>query len=163
MRTIEMLKTALNMFVGALVAASVSFALAVTGNVPQNGFSAIDGTWLLGLSAGTNYTYQSGITAAGTSSQATATQLPSGVYIMEIDTAASNSGVALPPCVPGTQSILYNNGAQTVQVYPSIANNLLTGIQDTINNATSLNSGSGLATHTSIAFACAKAGNWNAS
>jgi hypothetical protein len=158
------LKTALNMFVGALVASAVSFALAVQGNVPQNGFSAIDGTWLLGLSGGTNYTYQSGLTAAGTT-QATSTQMPAGIYMLEVDTAVTNAGVALPQCVAGTQTILYNNtAAANLLVYPSITNNLITGVQDTINSSTSLLAPSaGLPAHASIAFACAKNGIWNAS
>lgn len=155
-----MFKTILNMLVGALVAAGVSAAFAVTGNVPPNGFAAIDGTFINGLASGTNYTYQYGIVAAGTN-QATATQLPAGIYMLEVDTAASSTGVNLPPCIPGTQTILYNNGANPLAVYPAVANNPITAAQDTINNGTSLSGN--LASHTPIAFACAKAGNWNAS
>lgn len=156
-----MLKTAINMLIGALITAAVSTAFAVTGNVPLPGFQAVDGTWLLGLAGGTNYTYQSGITAAGTT-QATATQLNAGIYMLEVDTAGTTGlGVALPPCVPGTQLILYNNGGNPIIVYPAIANNLLTAAQDTINSVTTLSGN--LASHAPIAFACAKAGNWNAS
>lgn len=153
-----MIKTILNMLAGAFVAAAVSAAFAVTGTVPQPGFQAVDGTWLLGLSNGQNYSYQSGITAAGTT-QATATQLPASIYLLEVDTAAASTGVNAPPCLPGTQFVLHNNGANTISIYPAVANNPVTAAQDTINNTTSIT----LATRTPIAFACAKAGVWNAS
>jgi hypothetical protein len=152
-----MLKTILNMLAGALIAASVSAAFAVVGNPPVNGFGAVDGTWLNGLAGGLNNVYQSGITAAGTT-QATATQLPSGVALVEVDTAAASTGVALPPCLPGTELNLYNNGAQTLSVYPTVPNNPVTAAQDTINNGTSLSGG--IATHTLQYFSCAKAGVW---
>lgn len=155
-----MLKTILNMVVGAFVTAAVGAAFAVTGQVPVNGFAVPDGTWLLGLSGGTNYTYQSGITGAGTT-QATATQLPAGIFLLEVDTTAASTGVNLPPCIPGTQAVLYNNGANPLIVYPAVANNPITAAQDTINNGTTLSGN--LASHVSIAFACAKAGVWNAS
>lgn len=159
-----MFKTILNMLVGAFVCAAVGAAFAVVGTppLPSNGFGAVDGAWLNGLAGGTNYTFQSGIVAAGTN-QATGTQLPAGIFLIEVDTTASGTGVNLPPCIPGTQAVLYNNGATTLAVYPTVPNNPLTAAQDTINNATSLGAGSGLASHVSIAFACAKAGNWNAS
>lgn len=157
-----MLKTILNMLCGALITAAVASAFAVTGNVPQPGFQAIDGTWLLGLSGGTNYTYQYGITAAGTS-QTTATPLPANIYMVETDTVGSGTGVNLPTCIPGSQLILYNNGASTLAVFPAVANNPATGAQDTIGGFTSLNNGSGLTTKTQIAFACIKAGVWSAS
>lgn len=153
-----MLKTIAGTIMGAIVAAAMTAALAITGQVPVNGFGAVDGTWLLGLAGGTNYTYQSGITAAGTT-QATGTQLPSGIYLVEIDTAAASTGVNLPPCIPGTQMQLYNNGAQTVTIYPAVANNPITATQDTINNATSIT----LASHIGTSPVCAKAGVWFAS
>lgn len=155
-----MFKTMAHMLVGAFMAAAVSAAFAVTGTVPLPGFAAIDGTWLLGLSGGQNYSYQSGLTAAGTT-QATATQLPAGIYLMEVDTTPSSAGVNAPPCIPGTQFVLHNNGANPLAIYPAVANNPITAAQDTINNGTSLSGN--LASHTPIAFACAKAGVWNAS
>lgn len=157
-----MIKTALNMLAGAFICALVSAALAVVGTppIPSNGFGMVDGTWLNGLAGGTNYSYQSGISAAGTT-QATATQLPAGIFLLEVDTVGSGAGVNLPPCVPGTQNVLYNNGANPLAVYPSVTNNPITAAQDTINNGSSLSGN--LASHVSIAFACAKAGVWNAS
>jgi hypothetical protein len=56
--------------------------------------------------------------------------------------------------------LLYNNGANTLAVYPAIANNPVTAAQDTINNGTSLSGG--LATHTPEVFSCAKNGVWAA-
>src|ERR1700744_464625 len=126
------------------------------GTPPPNGFSAPDGSWLLGLSEGHNLTYQSGFAGAGTSSQATATQLPDLVSIIEVDTTAANSGVALPAALQGMRISLYNNGASTLTVYPAIANNPVTGSQDTINNAASAT----LATHVGATYACAKNGVW---
>jgi hypothetical protein len=157
-----MLKNIASMIVGALISAAIGFASAVTGTppTPATGFGLVDGTWLNGLAGGTNYTFQNGITAAGTT-QATATQLSPGIYLYEVDAAAASTGVALPPCIAGTQSVLYNNGAQTLTIYPSIVNNPATSAQDTINNGTSLSGG--LASHASIAFSCAKNGVWGAS
>lgn len=153
-----MLKTIRDMLLGAFFAAAVSAAFAVTGQVPLPGFAAVDGSWLLGLSGGTNYTYQSGISAAGTT-QATATQLPSGIFLIEVDTTAASTGVNLPTCIPGTQLQIYNNGAQTLTIYPAVANNPATAAQDTINNATSIT----ITSHTATSPACAKAGVWFAS
>lgn len=152
-----MLKSILNFLCGALVAAAVSAAFAVTGQPPGAGFGAIDGAWLNGLANGQNYSYQYGITAAGTT-QATATQLPSGVYLVELDTVAASTGAALPSCLQGTQFWLYNNGAQTLTVYPAVANNPVTAAQDTINNTTSVT----VATHVAEYFFCAKNGVWAA-
>lgn len=131
---------------------------AAVGTPPIAGFGLIDGNWLLGLAGGVNNTFQSGITAAGTT-QATATALPAGIYLLEVDTAAASTGVALPSCIPGIELNLYNNGAQTLAVYPAVANNPITAAQDTINNATSLSGG--IATHVPQVFSCAKAGVWS--
>lgn len=153
-----MFKTIFNMLAGALIVTGIGAAFAV-GNVPQPGFGAIDGDWLLGLANGRNRSYQYNISAAGTT-QATATQLPSDVSLIEVDTAAASSGVNLPLCRQGTILSLYNNGAQTLTVYPQVNNNPATGAQDTINSGTTLSGG--MATHTAELFFCAKNGNWAA-
>lgn len=155
-----MLKTIRDMLVGALIVGAVTAAFAVTGQPPLTGMGPglVDAQWLNGIAGGTNYTFQSGISAAGTT-QATSTPLAAGIYLYEIDTAAASSGVSLPPCIAGTQSVIYNNGLSTLTIYPSIANNPITTAQDTINNATSLS----LSSHTSTAPACAKNGVWSAS
>lgn len=152
-----MLKAALNMLAGALIAASVGSAYAVLGTPPGSGFELADGQWLNGLAAGHNNTYQYGFTAAGTT-QATSLQLPTRTALMEVDTAAASTGVALPPALKGVQLSLYNNGAQTLTVYPSINNNPVTAAQDTINNGTSFSGG--VATHVSLLCFAAKDGVW---
>lgn len=156
-----MLKTICNMLMGALVAAAVGAASAYTVGtppVPATGPGLVDGTWLNGLANGYNYSFQSGITALGTT-QATATALPAGIYMVEVDTAGSGTGVNLPPCLAGTQLIIYNNGLNTINIFPAVANNPITAAQDTINNLTSVT----LASHTQTAAACAKNGIWGSS
>lgn len=151
------LKTIRDMSVGALFAASIGAAAALVGQTPLPGFQAVDGTWLLGLANGVNYSYQYAITAAGTT-QATGTQLPASVRLIEVDTASASTGVNLPPALPGTAVSLYNNGLQTLAVYPTVPNNPVTAAQDTINNGTSFSGG--VATHVSLLCFAAKAGVW---
>ena len=127
------------------------------GIAPGTGPQEIDGNWLNGLAAGLNATYQSGLTALGTT-QATALQLAGGYTLMEIDTVAASTGVALPAAFAGTEISIYNNGLQTLTVYPQIANNPITLAQDTINNGASTTT----ATHTGLFFFCAKNGVWAA-
>lgn len=145
--------------VAAILISATIGAVATQGILPTPGFRLIDGLYVLGLSAGVNNTFQSGIAAAGTT-QATATQIAAGFTLLEVDTVGASSGVALPQCNAGTivQS-LYNNTSTTLTVYPQIANNSVTVAQDTINNTTSYS----INAHTGIAFACAKNGIWAAS
>lgn len=150
-----MLKTIAGFIMGAAVAAAIGTAAAVIGQAPTPGFLAPDGNWLLGLSYGHNRSYQYGFTAAGTT-QATALQLPSRIQLLEVDTAAASTGVALAPAGQGIVTYLYNNGAQTLTVYPAIKNNPVTSAQDTINNTTSFS----LASHVSMLCFAAKTGNW---
>jgi hypothetical protein len=150
-----MFKTLRDMLLGAVICASVGVAMATVGTVPGNGPGLVDGTWLNGLAGGQNFSYQYGFTAAGTT-QATSLQLPAGIYLMEMDTVASSTGVALPPCFQGTALMLYNNGAQTLTVYPAIVNNPITAAQDTIDNSTSAS----VASHVSEILFCAKNGVW---
>jgi gas vesicle protein len=151
-----MLKNVRDFVIGAIVSGAIGSAVAVIGTPPGTGPQLVDGTWLNSLAAGQNETYQYGITATGSSSQATAFQLASGFAIVQVDTVASNAGVAAPECVAGTEFLLYNNGANTLTVYPAISNNLLTGAQDTINNTTSTT----VTSHNSLQFGCAKNGVW---
>lgn len=127
------------------------------GNAPGAGFQVVDGVWLAAVAAGQNATFINGLVATG-SNQAGSLQLLPGNTLIEVDTTASGTGVALPPAVQGTELSIYNNGANTLTVYPAIANNALTGSQDTINNGTSTTA----ATHTSLYFFCAKNGIWAA-
>jgi hypothetical protein len=154
-----MFKTLRDMILGAIVCASIGAAMAVVGvpPVPSNGPGLVDGTWLVGLAGGANSVYQYGISAAGTT-QATATQMPAAIKLMEVDTAASSSGVALPFCYQGTEFGIYNNGANTLTVYPNVANNPITAAQDTIDNTTTVS----VSSHTAEIFFCAKNGVWAA-
>lgn len=152
-----MLKSILQFALGAFVAAAIGYAAASVGNPPGNGYALPDGVWLNGVAAGMNSTYQYGLTAAGTT-QATATQIPSGYKLMEFDTVGSSTGAALPFCYQGTEFGIYNNGASTLTVYPNATNNPTTSAQDTIDNATSVT----LLTHTAEVIFCAKNGVWAA-
>ncbi len=155
-----MIKTIRDMLVGAFVAAAVSAAIAVTGTPPGTGFQTIDGAWLNGLAGGSNYTFQSGITATGTN-QATALQLTAGIAMFEVDTTASSTGVALPQCVAGTGIQLRNAGAQTLSIYGSATVNSLTAANDTI-NGTAGSTAYTITTNTNAEFFCAKNGAWSA-
>lgn len=155
-----MLKTILNMLVGAFMVAAVGTAFAVIGTPPIAGPGLIDGIWLNALAAGQNETYQAGITAAGTT-QATATQLPAGLALIEIDTVPASSGVNLPPAFAGTEIQVFNSTGTTIKFYPTVANNPITAAQDTINGATFLQV-TGVGGGTVSAFMCAKNGVWAA-
>ncbi len=130
-------------------------AVAATGTPPGQGPQLVDGAWLHGLSGGLNQRYAAGLTAAG-SGQSTAAQIPAGYYLVEFDTVASSTGGYLPFCLPGTTLFIYNNGAQTLTVYPNPTNNPTTAAQDTINNTTSVS----ISSHAALKFGCAKAGVW---
>ena len=127
------------------------------GQLPQNGFELMEGRYVKGIANGRNFGYQYAITAAGTN-QATAAALPGDTMLVEVDTAASGTGVYLPFAIAGTEIHLYNNGANTVTVYPNVNNNPLTSAQDTINNTTDIT----VTTHTAEIFFCAKNGVWAA-
>ncbi len=64
----------------------------------------------------------------------------------------------LPPCYQGGLLSLYNNGLQTLTVYPAVANNPATSAQDTINNSTTTTQ----TTRTIKTYSCAKNGVWAA-
>ena len=107
------------------------------------------------LLAGTGNAFQNGLVAAG-STQATALQL-STAAMYDIDTVAGSTGVALPAALPGTTIDIYNNGSNTLTVYPIINGNAANAnAQDTINNTTSASINS----HAAGYFFCAKIGIW---
>lgn len=139
--------------IGALAVAA--FAATGVAPTPGQGPALIDGNYLLGVANGVNASFQNGITAAGTT-QATATQLPANITLIEVDTVAASTGVNLVPAQPGIELSIYNNGANTLTVYPTVPNNPVTAAQDTINNATSTT----VASHTSLYCFSAKAGIW---
>lgn len=153
-----MLKKLGYLICGAMIVAMMGSAYAVIGTPPGTGPGLIDGAWLNGLASGHNSTFQYGISAAGTT-QATSTQLGTQIKLYQIDTVGASSGVALPPAVAGgIQANLYNNGASTLTVYPSINNNPVTAAQDTINSGTSFSGG--VATHVALSCFVAKPGVW---
>jgi hypothetical protein len=140
----------------ALVCSSM-IAYAVTGRSPpaNGGFRMMDSAYVLGIAQSINHTFTNGITATGTT-QATATVIASGFALVEIDTVAASTGINLPPALPGIMIHFYNNGANTLTLYPAVANNPISAAQDTINNGTSTT----LATHTALSCFSAKAGVW---
>lgn len=160
-----MLKTILNILAGALIAASVSAAIATIGQVPPNGFAAIDGTWLNGLAGGQNFTYQYGITAHAGGGQTSCLSLTPGIYLYEVDTVASaNDSVCLPFAQQGA-NLSIRNGATSnaLAIYGQANNNLLTAAADTINGtagSTEYPSG-GLAAGSSVECFAAKNGVWS--
>lgn len=157
-----MLKTIRDMLVGALVAAGITAAFASVGQMPLPGFQTPDGSWLLGLGAGVNYTYQYGITAHAGGTQSAALVLPAQYYLLEVDTVATAAdSVALPQCLQGTQFFLANAGANTLDVYGNPTTNPITGTADTI-NATAGSTAYTLSTNTNAYFFCAKNGSWKA-
>lgn len=158
-----MLKTIRDMFAGALVAAAVGTAMAVVGTPPLQGIgpALVDGVWLYGLAGGQNYSFQSGLTALGTN-QATALQLNPGITMYSIDTVASNTGIALPQCIAGTQiEGIRNAGANTLSIYGSATVNPLSATNDTI-NGTAGSTAYTITTNTNASFFCAKNGAWSA-
>jgi hypothetical protein len=139
----------------AMFGAALLSGAALAGGPLQNGsFAMIDQSWLYDLSGGRNLTYQSGVAAAG-SSQATATQLSGAVALVEID--SGTGGFNLPTCKAGTSLWVYNKSGATLTAYPTVANNPVTGAQDTINGSTTKGS---LSDATPYFFGCAKDGAW---
>jgi hypothetical protein len=63
------------------------------------------------------FSFQSGITAAG-NAQGNATQLTAAQC--QISTAAASTGVILPKSQAGAEIIVLNNGANTVNIYPAV-------------------------------------------
>jgi hypothetical protein len=160
-----MLKTILNMLAGALIVAGVSAAFAVTGQVPINGFAAIDGTWLLGLAGGQNFSYQYGITAHAGGGQTSCVSLTPGIYLYEVDTVATGGdSVCLPFAQQGANLSIRNGAASNaLGIYGQANNNLLTAAADTINGtagSTEYPSG-GLSAGASVECFAAKNGVWS--
>jgi|SRR6202035_581959 len=156
-----MLKTICDMLIGAFVCAAFGAAMATVGQVPLPGFQAPDGTWLLGLAGGQNYTYQSGITAHAGGTQASCFQLAPGIYLYETDTVATTSdSVCIPFAVAGSNFSLRNAGAQTLAIYAQSGTNLVTATTDTI-NAASNSSPYTVAANNSVECFAAKAGAWS--
>lgn len=126
------------------------------GIVPTTGFQPVDNDWLNGVAGGHNLAFQNGLTAVG-NSQATSLQLADRIAVLEIDTSSASTGAALPAALAGVNIFVINNTANNITIYPSIANNPVTGAQDTFNNAATSFT---LNAHTGTAFTCGKNGLW---
>lgn len=158
-----MLKTVLNMLVGALITAAISCAFAAVGNPPLLGFQAVDGTWLLGLASGQNQVYSSGITAHAGGTQAACYSLTPQAAQYEVDTVASGGdSICLPFAIPGTDLNVRNAGAQSMNVFGQAGNNLLTSTTDTI-NGTAGSTAYALTSQNNMECFAAKAGAWSCS
>ena len=168
----SLLRNIANWTMGAVIFAGVSAAIAsnITGGpvgvppIPATGPGMVDGTWLNVLAGGQNFSYQSGITAKAGGTQALATQLPVGIYLIEVDTVATTGdSVALPQCFQGSSLLIRNAGSGTLYVYGNVANNplLSTATADTI-NAVAGSTAYTLTTNTNAIFFCAKNGAWSA-
>lgn len=157
-----MLKTALNMLLGAAICAMVSAAFAVVGTAPvaNSGFGLADANWLAGLAGGQNQSFQSGITAKAGGTQTTCTNIVPGIYLNQVDTVASgNDSICLPFAVAGTNVQIRNNGAQTMAIFAQSGTNTLTASTDTINNASNSSSYTVVAQNSADCFV-AKNGAW---
>lgn len=129
---------------------------------PAAGFALIDGTWARALSDGNNDTYTSGITAHAGGTQAAGFQLPDNVSFMEVDTVASGGdSVLLPYAQAGQRKFIFNNGAQTLDIYAQSTNNPATGSADVINKTTNVTAYT-LTSGQAAIFWCAKNGVWAA-
>lgn len=132
-----MLKTILNMVLGALIAAAIGSASAVIGTppTPATGFGLVDGIWLNGLAGGQNFTSQSGIVAHAGGTQAACLVLPAGIAFVSVDTVASSGdSVCLPFAAAGMNIQIANNSSTTLNIFGQAGNNPLTAAADTINN-----------------------------
>lgn len=124
------------------------------GIAPPNGSGPAlqDGQWLLGVAAGNNRSYKNGIVAGAAATKATATQMPAGVQILEVDTVGvANGSVLMPAAVAGQIVMVFNNGANTLDIYGRGT--------DTINGSATANAHT-LATLTAAVFFCGKTGAW---
>ena len=156
-----MLKTIANMLVGAFMAAMVGAAFAVVGQAPVPGFQTPDGSWLLGLAAGSNFSYQYAIVAKASGTQTTCTNIVPGIYLAQVDTVVTGGdSICLPFAVAGTNLNIRNNGAQSMNVFAQAGTNLLTASTDQINNITNTSAIAVTAQQIMECFA-AKNGSWS--
>jgi hypothetical protein len=156
-----MFKTICGFVLGAIVAASIGAVMAATGQTPVPGFQTPDGTWLLGIAGGQNFTYQYGITAHAGGTQAACTNLVPGIYLYEVDTVATTGdSVCLPFAIAGTNFSLRNAGTGTLDIYGQPNNNLATGAADTI-NGTAGSSAYTITNNTNVECFAAKSGVWS--
>lgn len=157
-----MFKTICGFVLGAIVAASIGAVMAATGQTPVPGFQTPDGTWLLGLSGGQNFTYQSGITAHSGGGQTSCLVLTPGIYLYEVDTvAAGNDSICLPFAQAGVNFSIRNAAASnSMNIFAQSGTNLATATTDQINGSSNSSSYAVAAGSSAECFA-AKSGQWS--
>lgn len=102
----------------ALVVLGFLAHAATVGVPPEPGFRPIDGSWLIGLSSGQNFTTQTGI-VTGASGQANCTAI--GANNMNAVTSSVSSGsICLPPAGSGRQIYIQNATGNSIQVFGSL-------------------------------------------
>ena len=132
--------------------------------VSGGGPALMDQSWTLGVAQGRNFTYQSGITAKASGTQAAATQISVGAFLYEVDTCANDAdSVKLFPAIPGHSFVIANVTGHTLDIYASDGYNGVTGSSaaDKINNSSNATAYS-LTTYQTALFMCGKAGIWQA-
>jgi hypothetical protein len=132
------------------------------GQRPVAGFELVDGEWLRQLANGNNYSFQSGIVAHAGGTQAAAVALSNNPALIQVDTVATTGdSVSLPFAAAGKSLSIFNNGAQTLDIYASPNTNPLTGTTDVINKTTNVTAYT-LTTGQTADFWSAKNGTWAA-
>jgi hypothetical protein len=132
------------------------------GTRPDRGFQLVDGEWLRQLANGNNLSFANGITALAGGTQAPALQLSANPFLIEVDTVATTAdSVLLPFSAAGEMRAIFNNGANTLDIYANPNNNPLTGSPDVINKTTNPTAYL-LTTGQAAIFFCAKNGVWAA-
>jgi hypothetical protein len=122
----------------------------------------VDATWLNGLAAGQNQTFQSGLAAPNAANQGTATPVPSGISMVEVDSSVNTGSLVLPFAVAGTEISIIQNGTGVLNIYANAGTNPLTAAQDQINNASNATAFATVTSPSVTWFACAKNGKWYA-
>ena len=138
----------------------------MVGVVPTagGGPALLDQTYVLGIAQGRNFTYQNGITAKASGTQAAATQIVVGAFLYEVDTCANDAdSVKLFPALPGHSFVVANATGHTLDIYASDGYNGATGSSaaDKINNSSNVTAYQ-LTTYQTALFMCGKAGVWQA-
>lgn len=136
--------------------------MAQIGTRPDRGFQLVDGEWLRQLANGNNLSFANGITAKASGNQTTAVVLSANPNLIEVDTVAStHDSVALPFAAAGSVRMIFNNGAQSLDIWASPNTNPLTGTTDVINKTTN-GTAYTITTGQAVIFFCAKNGVWAA-
>lgn len=110
----------------------------VVGIAPTRGFELLDGQYVNGIANGNNSTFQTMTAKSGGAAQATATQIGANARLVNVGTVAgANDSIMLNFAVAGREILVYNGGAQIMNVYASPVPNKANGnVLDTINGGT---------------------------